>query len=82
MKTTFPKLFAATALAAIAFALPAQAASAAADKVELLRDANKAVSDLHRDPAFATARSAGPSASRHSRRASRPFTICTSRPCR
>lgn len=57
MKTTFPKLFAATALAAIAFALPAQAASAAADKVELLRDANKAVSDLHRDPAFATARS-------------------------
>ena len=53
MKTSFPKLLAAAALTAIAFAAPAQAAS---DKVELLRDANKAVSDLRRDPAFATAR--------------------------
>lgn len=53
MKTSFPQLVAAAALTAIAFAAPAQAAS---DKVELLRDANKAVSDLRRDPAFATAR--------------------------
>jgi lipid-binding SYLF domain-containing protein len=54
MKTSFSKLVAAAALTATVFAAPAQAAS---DKVELLRDANKAVSDLRRDPAFATARS-------------------------
>jgi lipid-binding SYLF domain-containing protein len=54
MQSSFPKLFAAAALTAIVFAAPAQAAS---DKATLLRDANKAVSDLRRDPAFATARS-------------------------
>jgi lipid-binding SYLF domain-containing protein len=54
MKTSFLTLAAATALTVLTFAAPAQAAS---DKVELLRDANKAVSDLRRDPAFATARS-------------------------
>ena len=52
MKTLFPKLAVASALALTIFALPAQAAS---DKVELLRDANRAVSDLKHDPAFATA---------------------------
>ncbi|HWC64080.1 MAG TPA: lipid-binding SYLF domain-containing protein [Rhizomicrobium sp.] len=44
--------FAAATVAALVFAAPAQAAS---DKVELLRDADKTVSDLKRDPAFATA---------------------------
>ncbi len=52
MKTLFPKLAAASALAITLFALPAQAAS---DKGELLRDANRAVTDLKHDPAFATA---------------------------
>jgi len=52
MKTLFPKLAVASALALTIFALPAQAAS---DKAELLRDANRAVSDLKHDPAFATA---------------------------
>ena len=52
MKTLFPKLAAASVLALTIFALPAQAAS---DKAELLRDANRAVSDLKHDPAFATA---------------------------
>ena len=54
MKTPFAKLLAAAALTAVAFAAPAQAAT---DKDVLLRDANKAVSDLRRDPAFSTARS-------------------------
>ena len=54
MKNQFPKFTAAAALAILAFAAPAQAAS---DKGELLRDANHAVTDFHRDPAFATARS-------------------------
>ncbi len=51
MKTLFPKLAAASALALVIFALPAQAS----DKGELLRDANRAVTDLKHDPAFATA---------------------------
>jgi lipid-binding SYLF domain-containing protein len=53
MKTYLPKLAVAAALAAAATALPAAAAS---DRVELLRDADKAVSDLKHDPAFGTAR--------------------------
>jgi len=53
MKTSFPKLAAAAALTALAFSVPAQAAS---DKGELLRDANHAVNDLRHDPAFSTAR--------------------------
>ena len=52
MKTLFPKLAAASALVITLFALPAQAAS---DKGELLRDANRTVTDLKHDPAFATA---------------------------
>jgi lipid-binding SYLF domain-containing protein len=52
MKSVFPKLAAATALALTVFALPAQAAT---DKGELLRDADHAVTDLKHDPAFATA---------------------------
>jgi SH3 domain-containing YSC84-like protein 1 len=52
MKTLFPKLATASALAITLFALPAQAAS---DKGELLHDANRAVTDLKHDPAFATA---------------------------
>ena len=52
MKTLFPKLAVASALALTVFALPVQAAS---DKAELLHDANRAVSDLKHDPAFATA---------------------------
>ena len=52
MKTLFPKLAAASVLALTIFAVPAQAAG---DKGELLRDANRAVSDLKHDPAFATA---------------------------
>jgi lipid-binding SYLF domain-containing protein len=51
MKTLIPRLAAATALALTLFALPAQAS----DKAELLRDANKTVENLKRDPAFATA---------------------------
>jgi lipid-binding SYLF domain-containing protein len=53
MKSLIPGLAAAT-LAALLFAVPA--AQAASDKVELLRDANKTVNDLRRDPAFASAR--------------------------
>ena len=51
MKTLFPQLAAASALALTIFVLPAQAS----DKGELLRDADHAVSDLKHDPAFATA---------------------------
>jgi lipid-binding SYLF domain-containing protein len=47
------KLAAAAALAAVAFALPAQAQS---EKVQLLRDANRTVDHLRSDPAFGTAR--------------------------
>jgi lipid-binding SYLF domain-containing protein len=46
------KLAIATAVAAIGFAVPAQAA----EKGELLRDANDVVNDLRHDPAFGTAR--------------------------
>jgi len=46
------KLASAAAVAAVCFALPAQAA----EKGELLRDANNVVNDLRRDPAFGTAR--------------------------
>jgi lipid-binding SYLF domain-containing protein len=46
-------LLSAAAVAALAIATPAQAAS---DKVTLLRDADRTVSDLRHDPAFATAR--------------------------
>jgi SH3 domain-containing YSC84-like protein 1 len=54
MKSYFYKFaVAAVALAASAATVPAQAAS---DRVELLRDADKTVSDLKHDPAFATAR--------------------------
>jgi SH3 domain-containing YSC84-like protein 1 len=49
MKTLIPTL--AGALALTLFALPAQAS----DKGELLRDANRTVENLKRDPAFATA---------------------------
>ena len=52
MKTLFPKLAAASALALVIFAAPAQAAS---DKGELLRNADRTVTDLKHDPAFATA---------------------------
>jgi lipid-binding SYLF domain-containing protein len=51
MKTLLPKLAAASALALTLFALPAQAS----DKGELLHDANRTVTNLKRDPAFATA---------------------------
>jgi lipid-binding SYLF domain-containing protein len=51
MKTSFPKLAAATALALTIFAFPAQAA----DKGDLLREADHTVSALKHDPAFATA---------------------------
>ena len=46
------KLASAAAVAAVCFALPAQAA----EKGELLRDANNVVNDLRHDPAFGTAR--------------------------
>src|SRR3984957_6147374 len=52
MKTLLPKLAAASALALTLFVVPAQAAG---DKGELLHDANRTVSDLKHDPAFATA---------------------------
>ena len=52
MTNLFPKLAAAAALALV-LAGPAQAAS---DKLTLLRDADRTVSNLKRDPAFATAR--------------------------
>ena len=51
MKTLLPRLAAASALALTLFALPAQAS----DKGELLHDANRTVTNLKRDPAFATA---------------------------
>src|SRR5580692_327122 len=51
MKLQFSALAAATALAATLFVLPAQAA----EKGELLRDANETVNHLKHDPAFATA---------------------------
>ncbi len=51
MKTQISTLAAATALAAALFVLPAQAA----EKGELLRDANETVNHLKHDPAFATA---------------------------
>jgi lipid-binding SYLF domain-containing protein len=51
MKTLLPKLAAASALAFTLFALPAQAS----EKGELLHDANRTVTNLKRDPAFATA---------------------------
>src|SRR5665213_3804862 len=52
MKTLFPKLAAASILALTIFALPAQAAS---DKGELLGNADRTVTHLKHDPAFATA---------------------------
>ena len=52
MKTLFPTLAAASALAVTLIALPAHAES---DKAELLHDANRTVNDLKHDPAFATA---------------------------
>ena len=53
MKTYFPGLAVALALAAGAASFPAQAAS---DRVELLRDADTTVTNLKHDPSFATAR--------------------------
>ncbi|MEO7054336.1 MAG: lipid-binding SYLF domain-containing protein [Rhizomicrobium sp.] len=52
MKTLFPKLAAASALALIIFAVPAQAAG---DKAEVLGNADRTVTHLKHDPAFATA---------------------------
>ncbi len=52
MKTLFPKLAAASVLALTIFALPAQAAG---DKGELLGNADRTVTHLKHDPAFATA---------------------------
>ncbi|MEP6830196.1 MAG: lipid-binding SYLF domain-containing protein [Rhizomicrobium sp.] len=51
MKTLFPKLAAASALALVIFAAPAQAA----DKGEILGNADRTVTHLKHDPAFATA---------------------------
>ena len=51
MKTLLPKLAAASALALVIFAAPAQAA----DKGELLANADRTVTHLKHDPAFATA---------------------------
>ncbi|HKD48658.1 MAG TPA: lipid-binding SYLF domain-containing protein [Rhizomicrobium sp.] len=51
MKTLLPKLAAAAALAVTLFAIPALAD----DKAELLRDANRTVDNLRRDPSFGTA---------------------------
>src|SRR5436190_23861801 len=51
MKNLFSALAGAAVLASLAFATPA----AAADKGELLRDANITVNHLKSDPAFATA---------------------------
>ena len=53
MKTYLPKLAVAVALAAAATALPA---AAAPERVDLLRDADKAVTDLKHDPSFNVAR--------------------------
>jgi len=52
MKTLFPKLAAASVLALTIFAAPAQAAG---DKAELLGNADRTVTHLKHDPAFATA---------------------------
>src|ERR1700712_2926332 len=52
MKTLFPKLAAASALALVIFAAPAQAAG---DKAEVLANADRTVTHLKHDPAFATA---------------------------
>ena len=52
MKTLFPKLAAASVLALTIFALPAQAAG---DKAEILGNADRTVTHLKHDPAFATA---------------------------
>ena len=51
MKTLLPKLAVAAAVAFTLFTIPAQAS----DKGELLRDANRTVENLKRDPAFASA---------------------------
>jgi len=51
MKTLLPNLAAASALALVIFAAPAQAA----DKGELLANADRTVTHLKHDPAFATA---------------------------
>jgi SH3 domain-containing YSC84-like protein 1 len=53
MTSYFPKLAVALALAAAATSVPAAAAS---DRVALLRDADKAVTDLKHDPSFGPAR--------------------------
>ena len=53
MLKEFAKMTSAAALAAVFFALPAQARS---DKAQLLHDANRTVDHLRSDPAFATAR--------------------------
>ena len=53
MKTYFPKLAVALALAATAASFPAAAAS---DRVQLLRDADTTVTNLKHDPSFDTAR--------------------------
>jgi len=52
MRTSFFQLAAASALAVTVLAAPAQAAS---DKAELLRNADRTVTHLKHDPAFATA---------------------------
>ena len=52
MFKSLTKLASATAVAAVCFVLPAQAA----EKGDLLRDANGVVNDLRHDPAFGTAR--------------------------
>jgi lipid-binding SYLF domain-containing protein len=52
MKTLFPKLAAASVLALTIFAVPAQAAG---DKAEVLGNADRTVTHLKHDPAFATA---------------------------
>jgi lipid-binding SYLF domain-containing protein len=52
MKTPFLKLAAASALALTVFAVPAQAAG---DKAEVLGNADRTVTHLKHDPAFATA---------------------------
>jgi lipid-binding SYLF domain-containing protein len=52
MLKSFVRLASAAALAAVCFVLPAQAA----DKAQLLRDANRTVDHLRSDPAFGAAR--------------------------
>ena len=52
MKTLFPKLAAASVLALTIFVIPAQAAG---DKAEVLGNADRTVTHLKHDPAFATA---------------------------